>query len=202
MSNHPHQKPRKEELAFLNASGAQTEPVKDIGQNETPPVQHKAFFRQGHKPDTSDVTQKLFVVLRGLPGCDSTQKAYEIMFSAIENKVKSMAVLSTQDFFYNDRGEFVFDKDKMTENHKKNYDRSVMHFVIGTELIILNNYNIKKSHYCHYVQSAVNLGYDVMELVCGKVNGLTDDEFQALHEATGRHVPESIIRNYAKTFEA
>lgn len=161
--------------------------------------QGRIFFRQGYKTSDS-LTRKLFIVLRGLPGCGAGGFAKGIMEDAVSKRVRTMALLSTEDFFYNANGEYVFNKDLLPEYHERNYKRAVQHFVIGTELVILNNYNIRKSHYKHYVTVAMSLGYVIAEMNVGTRNP-TEEEIKVYARNTEGRVPVSVIRNYASSYE-
>lgn len=195
------------ELAFLHTQIQQIDEITDKKTTSpfaeaTDKEQHqqgRMYFRQGYQTANSK-TRKLFIVLRGLPGCGAEAFGRGIMSDAVVMSIKTMTMLSTDDFFLDKDGKYMFDKDRLTEYHRLNYKKAMQHFINDTELVILNNYNIKKAHYRHYVTVAQSLSYVIAEMTVG-TRTPNDQEVMVYSRNTEGRVPESVIRKYAKTFE-
>lgn len=141
---------------------------------------------------------KLFIIMRGLPGSGKTKRAREIAEKAMRENTNSVAVLSIDDYFMGEDGEYHFDKLRLTEFHAANFRRAVQHFSLGTELVILDNSNLRKSHFMHYIRAARLFQYNMEQVVVGS---FTETAALAYHERCIHNVPLDIIRRGLEQFE-
>ncbi|HUZ59379.1 MAG TPA: hypothetical protein VMU83_11405, partial [Hanamia sp.] len=102
---------------------------------------------------------KTFVILRGLSGSGKTYESLNII-KDISNKstVGSFLIASTDDYFVDIEGKYVFDSRLLKRNHDLNFKRVVTAFAIDIQIVLLDNPNIKTSHYRHYERIAKVFG--------------------------------------------
>lgn len=97
---------------------------------------------------------KQLVIMRGLPGSGKTTYAKEITkYGGI--------VLSSDDYFKDEAGNYIYDRSKLKDSHIWNQKRAADAMVSGYELIVIDNTNVRKWETKPYVKVAVDLGYDV-----------------------------------------
>lgn len=140
-------------------------------------------------------------VLRGLPGEPLDEKAQEIARVAAEQGVKSVAILSSEDFLRDSQGRYSFDGYQLQVAHRRNFERAVQHFLMGTEVVVLVNPNVKRSHFYHYATTAGFFYYHVEEIIVGDPYEIDANKARALSKASASRVPESIISRYSLEFE-
>lgn len=136
---------------------------------------------------------KFCFILRGLPGtgkdlvADLLTKVYD---------PNDVVVLSTDQFFINE-GKYQFDKTKLVEAHKATWEAFKSAISSGTEVIIINNTNIKKFHYAHYVDYAQRHGY-LTSILTIPANDVSDRE---LATRNIHSVDQGTISKMRKEFE-
>ncbi len=111
-------------------------------------------------------TQKLVLIMRGLPGVGKTYLAREYLAQIglkFRDEVASgeqlAIMLSSDDYFMGENGVYEFDKDEMLNAHKWNFKRFVKAIEDEIPLIIIDNSNIKAFHYSHYLDYAQRKNY-------------------------------------------
>ena len=147
--------------------------------------------------------QKLCLILRGLPGVGKTYLAKEYL-SYIRNAfdpdgvsgTNDPATLSSDDYFLQDKV-FKFDKDKLGEAHKWNFERFKAEVEKETPFIIVDNTNIKNFHYYHYLDYAQRNNY-LTAIVIVPDNNLSNRE---LAEKNIHGVTQETIRRMRSIFE-
>lgn len=143
--------------------------------------------------------EKAFVVLRYLPGRDCDQVSLDMVALAVARGVRTAAILSTDDFFLTETG-YKFSRGPVNEYHRRNYERACLHFLAGTQFIILCNPNIKKRQFKNYTTTARSHGYFIYEHVIGNMRP-TEQELDTLSAAGHYPVPVPLLRKYVQEFE-
>ena len=93
--------------------------------------------------------------------------------SSLSNLLKKLAeangltcsIHSTDSKFYNEKGEYVFDANKINYFHKLNFIDFAESTAKGTNLVILDNTNLVLSYFKHYVNNAIAEQYNMVEVV-------------------------------------
>jgi tRNA uridine 5-carbamoylmethylation protein Kti12 len=137
--------------------------------------------------------QKLVIILRGLPGAGKTwlSKAY------LSHMSPDSVILSSDDFFVGADKVFKFDKDKIEEAHKANFEKFKKAIADSRELIIVDNTNIKKFHYWHYLDYAQSNNYLVTIMTIPH----NDVDDRRLAERNIHGVSSFTIRGMRRSFE-
>jgi broad-specificity NMP kinase len=132
-------------------------------------------------------------ILRGLPGIGKTTLAEVIRLIH-----KDTQVLSSDDFFYDPVTKtHSFDKERIQEAHKWNFDRYKKAIEMKTPVIIIDNSNVKKFHYHHYLDYGQRHDY-LVSVVLIPHNDTFDRE---LTERNTHGVSRDTIRRMRKEFE-
>lgn len=183
--------------------------VLSVGDHPQPPRQLARRRSQGLPRNKADpmgakqhwVSDRVFYVLRGLPGDGLEETAQEIAAVAIREGVSTVAIFRSEDFLKQPDGTYRFDRDSFIDAHRRNFERVTQHAVLGTEVIILANPNIKTSHYIHYVKTVNNFYYDIQTIVVGTPFDLTMERAVKLSENTVTKIPPSKLMQYSADFE-
>lgn len=142
-------------------------------------------------------TQKLTIVLRGLPGAGKTFIANKYLSHIMHAfDTPNSIILSSDDYFITN-GVYQFDKDKIQEAHKWNWERFRAEVEKETPLIIIDNTNIRKFHYAHYLDYASRHNYLTLVAIIPH-NETTNKE---LSERNIHNVSQESIRIMRKNFE-
>lgn len=147
-------------------------------------------------------TQNLCIILRGLPGSGKTYLAEKYLtsiasvYKTIDGAVPPTSILSSDDFFTK-KGVYHFDKDSIQEAHKWNWERFRVEIDKSSPLIIVDNTNIKKFHYAHYLDYATRHNYLTIIILLPH-NETTNKE---LSERNVHGVDQETIRRMRKSFE-
>lgn len=131
---------------------------------------------------------KRMYIMRGLPGSGKSTVASSIG-----------VVLSTDDFWFDSTGRYVFKADQLSAAHDWNQSRALRHCKSGTPSICIDNTNMTREHMEPYKRIAFNHGYSVTEILVGTPR---DPDHQALCAERNVHgVPLKAIQNMASKFE-
>ena len=142
---------------------------------------------------------KQVFILRGLPGCGKSYYAQSLADEMVAGDQSQYLICSTDDYFYNEQGEYQFDKFKLSQYHNLNLARFINALAQEIPLIIVDNTNIKKWEFIAYSQAAVALGYQVKEVIVGEVK---DKSMQLLYAKRNSHnIPLKMISKMAYMFE-
>lgn len=136
---------------------------------------------------------KFCFVLRGLPGTGKDEIAGFLNRDLSEAPA---VILSTDQFFIKD-GKYQFDKTKLKEAHEATWEAFKSAISSDSEVIIINNTNIKKFHYAHYVDYAQRHGY-LTSVVIIPANDVSDRE---LATRNVHSVDQGTISKMRKEFE-
>jgi predicted kinase len=142
-------------------------------------------------------------VLRGIPAVGKTKLAEFLHKNfcpsdALDERGKKAVILSTDDFFLqNNSREYIFDKTKIQEAHQWNFERFKKEIEEQTPLIIIDNTNIKRYHFYHYVDWAQRHDYRVTILTIPH-NDVSDRE---LAERSIHGADRGLIRRMRMDFD-
>jgi len=141
---------------------------------------------------------KFCFVLRGLPGTGKDEIAKFLNLDNVAGEIQTgqAVILSTDQFFIKD-GKFQFDKTKLKEAHEATWEAFKSAISSDSQVIIINNTNIKKFHYAHYVDYAQRHGY-LTSIVIIPANDVSDRE---LATRNVHSVDQGTISKMRKEFE-
>lgn len=103
--------------------------------------------------------------MRGCPGSGKSTMATKILNDFKDNGVFG-EICSTDSFFITN-GEYTFDAKKLAFHHKLCYEKAVNLFNHNVKLVILDNTNVRRTDFVHYIQQAMLHQYIVLEIVVG-----------------------------------
>ncbi|MDP2634616.1 MULTISPECIES: AAA family ATPase [unclassified Pseudoalteromonas] len=142
---------------------------------------------------------KQVFILRGLPGSGKSYYAQTLADELVTGDQSQYLICSTDDYFYDEQGEYKFDKFKLSQFHNLNLARFINALSQSIPLVIVDNTNIKKWEFIAYSQAALALGYQVKEVIVGEVK---DKSMQHLYAKRNSHkVPLKMISKMAYMFE-
>ena len=142
---------------------------------------------------------KQVFILRGLPGSGKSYYAQTLADELVTGDQSQYLICSTDDYFYDEQGEYKFDKFKLSQFHNLNLARFINALSQSIPLVIVDNTNIKKWEFIAYSQAAIALGYQVKEVIVGEVK---DKSMQHLYAKRNSHnIPLKTISKMAYMFE-
>ncbi len=103
----------------------------------------------------------LCIILRGAPG--SGKSTWAANYANYETA--PCWVVSTDKFFINDNGEYIFDVKKLGYNHRLAFEEFQRAVNERFPTVILDNTNIRIRDYKKYVDTARNTGYTIVQKV-------------------------------------
>ncbi|RZC35493.1 NEDD4-binding protein 2 [Asbolus verrucosus] len=101
---------------------------------------------------------KVLVILRGLPGSGKSRLAVAITDVALGPGNNSNHILSTDDFFVQQRG-YLFDPQRLQEAHEWNHRRAFQAMSRGFSPVIIDNTNTQMWEMKPYAMMATDYGY-------------------------------------------
>ena len=139
---------------------------------------------------------KAAIILRGISGCGKSHFANAIRQAANELGM-SHAILSTDDFFM-DAGEYRFEISKLSEAHTDCLCRFVEACHSDTQVVVVDNTNIRTWELMPYYKVAAALGYSIriISLMPGTLGDL-----RAVYERSQHRVPATIVGAAALEYE-
>lgn len=135
-------------------------------------------------------SEKLLIIMRGIPGSGKSTLAKQLG--------KNGVVYSTDDFFINSQGEYVFNPSLLGKNHELNVNRTKEAMIQGVSPIVVDNTNINARAIKPYVYLANELGYRV-EFREPETPWKFDAE--ELAKRNTHNVPLASIQNMIKNFD-
>lgn len=142
------------------------------------------------------MSNHLFIVLRGLPGSGKSTTCTEIERMTKENGLTFFAWSADRYFIKN--GKYVFDAAQLPLAHDDCWMRIVSAFGKRTHVVVLDNTNIKRENFAHYLKAAKSLGYKTREIVVGSFGA---DDIREYYTRNIHGVPLSVIERMAQEFE-
>lgn len=133
--------------------------------------------------------KKTVYILRGLPGSGKSTVA----------KALGGLVCSTDDFRYDEKGNYVFDPDKNEEHHRQNFERFKRGLELGVDRIVVDNTNTRRWEYEHYEAAAIEAGYEVHILTVGNPKSAVEIAKSAARNV--HRVPLETVKRMAVRFE-
>jgi tRNA uridine 5-carbamoylmethylation protein Kti12 len=134
---------------------------------------------------------KTAIILRGLPGSGKSTIGALLVQSLHEDvgiPPNSTAIHSTDAYFYNEAGDYIFDPSKLGEYHNLNFRKFNEACSHGVPLVICDNTNTQHWEFERYAEAAEGHGYQVHIVTVGTFD--VDECFER-----GRHgVPKESIQ--------
>ena len=153
---------------------------------------------------------RTLILMRGLPGSGKSTLAQDIAASHMANNGRSVAVCSTDDY-HMEGEEYVFKPEMLAQFHELNQLEAQAFMQLGTELVIIDNTNIRRSHMQPYHDAAAELDYNVREIIVGKEELLPsledanphkfNDYIDLCAKRNTHSVPREAIEGMARKFE-
>jgi hypothetical protein len=98
-------------------------------------------------------SDKVLILTRGISGSGKSTLA--------ESLVEDGVMYDTDEYFYDDQGNYNFDVDKLYEAHQWNINRGKEAIQNGISPVVISNMNLKFWHMKPYVEEAVKHGYEI-----------------------------------------
>jgi predicted kinase len=138
---------------------------------------------------------KRLVVLRGCPGSGKSYTADQLKAECDGTVV----ICSADDYFLDSTGQYKFNPQRLHLAHTYCQGKAEGAMEAQANLVIIANTNIKRKDYKPYVKMAGKYGYDVEEVVVGKL----DAESLDLYAARNVHgVSKETIYKMAERWES
>uniref|UniRef100_A0ACB8FGZ7 Uncharacterized protein n=1 Tax=Sphaerodactylus townsendi TaxID=933632 RepID=A0ACB8FGZ7_9SAUR len=109
---------------------------------------------QGRAPPRRRRFSRSLYLLRGLPGSGKTTLARQL-----KHQFPSAVIFSTDDYFFTEDGDYIFDPDCLEDAHKWNQKRAMKN---GKSPVIIDNTNIHAWEMKPYVIMALENSYEVI----------------------------------------
>ena len=141
--------------------------------------------------------KKVMYVMRGIQGSGKSTLASELGQGGI--------VLSTDDYFYDDQGNYNFDPKKLSIAHKWNQDRTEEAMQQGISPVVVDNTNTMLWEIRRSVELAQQYGYEVKFAKPNWHPDLYDEEgkwnFDFLKGRNTHGVPDQVLQRTIDNFE-
>ncbi|KAJ8342630.1 hypothetical protein SKAU_G00325580 [Synaphobranchus kaupii] len=135
------------------------------------------------------------IIMRGLPGSGKSELARDIM----EDYGNSGEILSTDDYFIDEDGDYNFEYSQLKMAHKWNQKRAEDEMSMEVHPIIIDNTNITCRDMKPYVEMGLEYGYYIKFETTPDTFGRTIDELHARAAHSG--IPKSVMKRMRKNFE-
>jgi predicted kinase len=143
---------------------------------------------------------KTVYIMRGISGSGKSTVASKL-------SIKEDYICSTDKYFMVN-GEYKFDRSKLGEYHKRNFELFSSFLAQDVPVVVVDNTNCKRKEFKRYIDKAKEHGYEVFEVAVGnpwRSDGdmrWIDDEYVKKCIERNRHaVPADVIRQQALNFE-
>lgn len=149
------------------------------------------------------------VLMRGLPGSGKSTEARMLCNEHLMSGGQTMVICST-DNFHMEGDKYVFKPDRLNEFHIKNQFFAQEFMLLGVELVVIDNTNIKRRDMLPYIDAAEECGYEIDEVIIGEDYLVPGDEmtqqlidgYIKLCATRNTHgVPLEVIERMARKFE-
>lgn len=91
--------------------------------------------------------ERIVIIMRGVPGSGKSYLAYQLRGNGV--------VLSTDDYFINYQGQYVFDRNQLSFAHDWNQNRADKEMKSGTNPVVIDNTNLEAWEMQPYVTMAL-----------------------------------------------
>ena len=140
---------------------------------------------------------KTVYILRGLPGSGKSTLAGQLAVIANFSDEKS-TVCSADHYFYNDKGEYNWDKSKLNEAHQQCRDQFEYACSRSYGIVICDNTNITHKEIRPYRFIAAKYNYEVVIITVGE---FTKEACEKYAKLNSHAVPLEIIERMALKFQ-
>eukprot|EP00877_Chromochloris_zofingiensis_P012217 jgi/Chrzof1/7249/Cz02g16140.t1 len=142
-------------------------------------LMHQSSIAEPFSPNHS-VSKNMVYIMRGLPGSGKSTRTAQVVAdikattslaregSVADSTDSLVATHSTDSYFIDSCGQYVFDRNMLQTNHQRNFEAFQQSLAAGTPYIIVDNTNIQPWQFEKYVTAAFRAGYDVQEVVVGE----------------------------------
>jgi len=139
---------------------------------------------------------KKLIIMRGCPGSGKSTKANEL---AKQYKDEGLVVvICSADSFFINNGNYTFDAKLLPKVHSLCQGKVCGAMEAEANIVIVDNTNVRRADYEHYINLAKLYGYNIEEIVVG----LFDEVSVQLYASRNIHgVPIESIRKMAARFE-
>jgi len=132
--------------------------------------------------------EKIAIIMRGVPGSGK---------STIATWFEQMgAIVCSTDNYHIVNGEYKFNAEKLGEFHRKNLEYFTEHVQKGTQMVIVDNTNVKRKDYLSYVEEARDNGYEVHAIT------FVPQDIEKCIKRNVHKVPEEAVRRMASSLQA
>ena len=145
---------------------------------------------------------KTVIIMRGWPGSGKSTKATSILGQRLKSG-GTLADIVSADFYFTDPITGQYEYDPRDVEHAHSYCKMCFREAVklGSDLIIVDNTNIKRQHYEYYVDYAKRAGYEVYQAVPETPWKDDVEACQAKTKDSGHNVPLDIVRKMKREFE-
>jgi predicted kinase len=106
----------------------------------------------------SDEDCGVIVILRGLPGSGKTAFANELAYCITRHSLRC-EICSADEFFYDEKGVYMFDSSQLNAVHEQCQDRFAAAMKRGVDCIIIDNTNLYMWEFADYEWEGHQSGY-------------------------------------------
>lgn len=134
--------------------------------DSTEPIRTNTKTRFHNRPHLQQIANeivegiKVMVILRGPPGCGKSYIAREIIDATTSDEYHHH-IFSSDDYFYDRRGQYNFNPNHLGEAHQSNKIRVERYALDGWSPLIVDNTNIRTWEMNNYLEIALRYGYIV-----------------------------------------
>lgn len=149
------------------------------------------------------MSDKLLIIMRGVPGAGKSTKVKEIVEKSYEEGFMAVDICSADNYFLRPDGVYDFNPRLLKNAHKWCREMVIKCMTSyddwgNADLIIVDNTNTRKWEYQHYLELAEKYGYEVEEIVVGEFD---KESIQKYAERNTHGVPVEKVREMAERFE-
>lgn len=141
---------------------------------------------------------RTLIIMRGVPGSGKSYLAKQLLLTMCPDASVEKHVLSTDDFFYNAKNVYKFDKFRLDQAHLWNQNRALQAMQQGISPIFIDNTNVEVHHMYSYVKDGVHNGY-IIEVL--EPNTPWAKKANLLAEKNTHQVPIGTIRRMLEKYQ-
>jgi len=144
-------------------------------------------------PHIKSAQSKTLLILRGVSGAGKSTYARKL-----QQEVPGSVIVSADQYFMNEKGEYKFDPSKLGQAHAQSLDTAIKAMKDGAPLVIVDNTNTQRWEFQKYVDAANDLGYNVDYKMIG---GLSKEDVDLYTQRNVHGVPRGAIERMVQRFE-
>lgn len=139
------------------------------------------------------------IIIRGVSGSGKTTLSDEIMRQYLKDHRTSGFICSADDYFHRPDGTYDWNPKLLDKAHKWCFQQFYYSLENAWGIVIVDNTNIKRSHFQKYIDKALEFEYEVEEKIVGK---FTDEAAEEYFKRNIHGVPLETIKRMMKDFES